>query len=155
MLRINHTHWGDTHTHKASSLAEQHILCYCQCPRPLLTKHGICLAYGSSVGSSRQAHRHPLPSASLTSPQTLSFLFLISSFTVIISVLPYPLFTASHLEHLNSLLASLSFGGTSFLFTDNFASHLPSITLPQLPLPLYLTALLFSPWRETFLSFAT
>lgn len=54
------------HTHAASSLAQQHILCFCQCPWLLLTKHGICLAYGSSVGSSRRAHGHPLPSAAQT-----------------------------------------------------------------------------------------
>lgn len=69
------------HTHAASSFAQQHILCFCQCPWLLLTKHGICLAYGSSVGSSRRACGHPLPSAAQT-PSKHGIFFSLSPYSL-------------------------------------------------------------------------
>lgn len=72
-LRLNGC-FREAPARSASSLAEQPVLCFCQCPQPLFTKHGICLAYGSSVGSSRQACSHWLPSATQSpSKRCISF----------------------------------------------------------------------------------
>lgn len=122
----------DTPTHTASSLAEQHILCYCQCPWPLLTKHGICLAYGSSVGSSRQARCHPLPSATQT-PSKHGVFFSLSPFIILLFIF------------------SSSFLSSSFFW--QFCT-IPPLSCPSFLLTLPVYCICF-PWRETFLSFAT
>lgn len=147
MLRINHAHFGDTPTRAASSSAEQHILCFCQRPWPLFTKHGICLAYGSSVGSSRQARRHPLPSATRTPSKHSVFLPHVPSFIIRFLLCFIFSSTQSALSVFLVGLSPLLCWNIIYFFSGNYASHLPSIIppFPFCPPTPYLTSHLFAP----------